>query len=151
VAGGGVEYGSAGGRYTVDFPTSPSERSEATPAGFDLHFAISEPGGDYAFAVVFSDPLVTTPTGESASRQLEVGATFAAQDQGGRIVGLNDDPFVYEDRTYPALDVRIEIDGAQAKLRSILIDDRLYMVMVVSHEQEPEAFRRLVDSFRPEL
>ena len=125
------EYYSADGRFSVLFPGEPKEslRSVRTPAG-QLNLVVLTAGSKKsAFAVGYADYPRNVVENSDPEKFLDGSMDGAVRNVGGRLTGETTLDF----HGHPAREIRVEAPKKTSmRSRLILIENRLYQVMVIS-------------------
>jgi hypothetical protein len=121
------KYTSKAGKYAVAFPAGAKVKTDVKDAGgLKMNFAIVEDQGN-AFAVIHID-LPEQPKGDAVKAFLDSVENGALRKTGAKVVESKDTTFGKE--KYPSREVVMEKDGTKGRARLILVETRVYAILV---------------------
>lgn len=146
-------YRSEEGRFTADFPGTPTREARTENAGDIqlnlIHYSVDN--GDEAVSVSFIDypEAVSTQDPKILLDGIAEGAASAAD---GNVEGATSELTSKEPTTFDghdAIDFEVDIDDRKLAARAVLVGTRMYLMQVVSEpEVESSSYERLTSSFK---
>jgi hypothetical protein len=121
------KYSSKEGKYSVNFPGKPMVTSNKA-GGVDLHIAMVEQGGG-GFGVIYSDLPADAAKSVKPKALLDGGQKGLIDNFKAKITTSKD--FEFGKQKYPARELVAEKDPINLRIQIILVDNRLYQLLVV--------------------
>jgi hypothetical protein len=124
------EYVSKDGRYKVQLPGTPMEKTQKVPGAGDVLMVVYELK-DGAYLANFTDiPGAAKDSAEMIDKRLDGARDGAAGSVGGKVVK---EEKITLDKKYPGREIQIELPGDKGLLRAryYWVEGRLYQTIVV--------------------